>query len=473
MNGSRSGAWARFLPAVALAVLAGAATCWAGSLTTGVMTFSTTNQSVWRAGVTNGVTIPLFNVSNQSDPFDTNFSASNEQNTAICVFGGCFNTGTWGYSLSANLNGYVGATSALTLTGGSVNATVPVNVTLGFPNTAAVGTAFSITSSGEFEPGASLSTTSPGLSLSASLYANLNGGISAQACAGVCTAPLNVNINTNGSQVPIPLFNQSLDPSLSIPLPDGVGTVDVSQPFPETQSAVTLQPQSVATPLTLTSQGTGSDAVAITANVSQILATALGFPYLSQDVELGGVNFGYTLFSATVGQGLSTVQNFTLTPTPEVGYSLDFIANNGAITNVIESEPVGTPLTVTIPSGDSAVEVTPTYTMYAPFVNQTGAEPNFDFGLNALGLSLGPLATANLVSSDFLLPTAPPIYLPSDQFNLGNWNVYQGQSFEIMASSTSAPEPRAALLLAAGLLLLLAGLWSRRRHGGSVASQRG
>ncbi len=485
MTRSKRRTWTRFLPMLGLTLIATVTAGWAGPLTgvnTGVMNFATTDQSMWQPGVTNGVTQPLFNVSNQDNPFDTNYSVNNEANTSICFFSSCYSTGTYGYAVNADLNGYIGVNSSVTLSAGAVTAQVPVDVTLGFPSSAAAGSAFNITSSGTFQPGASLSTFSPGVNLQTSVYGDLSGGVTAQACVVTCTGTVGPTLSTPSPPQQIKVISTNLTGNKTIPVTDpadgaNIGSITVGTPFIPTNSEVTSSSQSVATPLTLSSTSVTSTVpidplLNVSANLSNAVAAIIGLPALAGQVGVGGTTLSYNIFSLNLGGGLGTVQNFYLTPTPQVAYNLVFIGDNGQNSNVLNGPvDVGTPFSVTIPNGYSAVEVTPTYSMLSPFINQTGFSADVSLNVSALSVGLGPISTGNLVNKTFTTGLGPTAYLPDYSYNLGGWNTFQGNTFTIYAGTVGAPEPRTLLLLAAGLLLLMAGLWSRRRNGGRRASQ--
>lgn len=125
---------------------------------------------------------------------------------------------------------------------------------------------------------------------------------------------------------------------------------------------------------------------------------------------------------------------------------------------------IGTPYSVTIPTGDIAVKVTPTYSMSSPFVNNTGFSPTLNLGLQGPGLGLG---TASLpgVMKTFTLGLGSPNYLSPFSFDLGGWNSFTGQTFTIDAATTATPEPPSLLLLGAGLLLLAGLRWRQGRRG--------
>ena len=209
-------------------------------------------------------------------------------------------------------------------------------------------------------------------------------------------------------------------------------------------------------------------------NATNIAATGLGLPPLEASIGVGSVSLSYNLFSLNLGEGIGSVQNFSLTPTPQVAYNLTFIGDHGQNSNVLTGAmDVGTPYSVTIPNGYSAVEVTPTYSMLSPFVNNTGFSPTLDMNVSGLSVGLGPISTPNIVNKTFSTSLGAPAYLNPFSFDLGGWNSIQGSTFTVDAAPVGAPEPRAVLLLAAGLLLLLAGLWSRRRALGRLAGRRG
>lgn len=454
MKASQSRSWALLVPCLLVAVLATATLCRADGISVDSVSFTTANQSVWGPG-TDAISVPLFSSSTPIN-LPTETYGSIDQ-SCITILGTCYPTGSYGVQVTAGLSGSIGASAALTLGGGSVNAQVPVSVTLGFPTTVANNTNFNITSSNLFTPNAELSTAPPGVSMSVDLNANLSGGINATACLGGCSST-SVPLNTGGPQT-VNLLNKTLNPNIDIPLPGDVGSVTVGTPF---EGLAGINSNVSTSGATETIQNGGDPAtpfLSVNANVTNILADALELPPPAADVDIGGFSLGYNLFSLTLGNGLSSVQSFTLDATPQVAYNLDYLGSDPS-QSTTANMAVGTPYQLSIPNGDYAVDVTPTYSMAAELTNQMGVVEEMNLGFDALSFSIGPLSTPSLFETSLTIPIGPPLLFSPDQFALGGWNTETGSMFQIDAlggtnPGGTVPEPSTLFLFGAGLLLLV------------------
>ena len=444
--------------------------CRADNISSGPLNFQTSNQSMWSSGVTNAVNFQLFNA---NLPININNTLGSITTTTVCfpafLGGGCVDTGSFGAQVSVNMNADLRATSNLTLTGGSVNATLPVNVTLGFPGAVANNTPFNITASGFFQPGASLTTQSPGVNLSMDLFGSSQGGsIQAEACVVGCVGPATVNIPTTNGTVTTNVFNTNIISDLvgktvDLTPPSGDVVAQFGIPYVNT-SAQTSLPVDATTPLTLQSQAVGSTPfVSVNADLTNIAATLLGLPPLNNSFNVGTTTISYNLLQFLAGIGLNATQAFSLAATPEVAYRLTTIGPN-PVTTIFNPEPLGTPQSFIIPTGATGVDVTPFYSMVADLTNQTGVVPAFELQLNALKFNVGGLQLPYLLNENFPFPiNSLNLNLFDQNFPLLGFNTIQGTAFEITATNPTAPvpEPPTLLLLGAGFLLM-GGLLRRR-----------
>jgi hypothetical protein len=444
--------------------------CRGGTLNSGNLNFQTSNQSMWSPGA-DATTYPIFSV-DQSLNFNQSFGGI--QQTQICFFGSCVPTGYQGAQITASINGDIGANLNMTLTGGSVNAAVPVNVTLGFPSTVSNNTPFNITSSGLFQPGASLNTFSPGVDLSMNVLGNLSGGINGQVCVVACASG-GVNFTTNGPQT-LNLFTTNLAGVLNKSI--NISPYLVAQigfPYVNTSGTPGVQPFPSSCPspcLTIGSNGVSKSFFSLQANISNIIATGLGLPFPSGSFGVGSVSVNYTLFQFLAGLGLDSTQAFTLTATPEVSYAVQYIGSD-PLSFTTSNMDVGAPFQLSIPAGDTAADITPSYTMAATLANQTGIVPAIDLTFQALKLSAFGIGTPYLINQglSFQLNNAD-IPLFNQNFSLGGWNTVQGNTFEITASTpaVSTPEPGTLTPLGSGLLLLAMASFVRRLRAGKQTS---
>lgn len=448
--------------------------CRGDTVTSGPLSFQTSNQSMWSSGITNAVNFQLFNA---DLPININQTLGSITTRTIClpvILGGaCVNTGSFGAQIGVNVNADLRATSNLTLTGGSVDATLPVNITLGFPGTVANNTPFNITSSGFFQPGASLATQAPGVNLSMDVFGSSHGGsIQAEVCAVSCLGPAGLTIPSINGTVTKNVFNTNI-------VSDLVGkTVDLTPPSNDVvaqfgtpyvhTSAQTSLAANATTPLTLQSHAVGSTPfVSVSADLTNIAATLLGLPPVNGSFNVGTTSIGYNLIQVLAGLGLNATQAFTLTATPEVAYRLTTIGSH-PVTTMFNPEPLGTPQSFIIPTGATGVDVTPFYSMVANLTNETGVVPAFELQLNALKLNVGGIQLPYLLNEPFPFPINNlNLNLFDQNFALRGFNTVQGAPFEIDTNPPAAtPEPATLLLLGAGFLLM--GGLSRHRNPAKV-----
>ena len=443
--------------------------CRADTVDSGPLNFQTTGQSMWNSGQAALVNYQIFNV---DQPVSVNDTIGSISTTCISFLGTCYPTGSYGVQINANINGHIGANMNLTLTGGDVNAAVPVNVTLGFPGTVANNTPFNITSSGLFQPGASLASESPGALLKLDVSANLSGGITGEACLGGCGATVGPTFNINGTKN---LFTTNLVADLvgkTFPISPYFFATAAAAPYVGTSATTTAQADA-ATPLTLSSSAVATSSfLSINADISNAIAAAFGMAPLDGSVPLGGTSLSYDLFKFSAGVGLNSTQAFTLSATPEVGYIINEIGSNPQ-TLFSGNMPVGTPYSFSIPTGDTAADVTPQYLMMANLTNETGVVPAINFDFSALGLKYAGLGIPHLLDLPFSIPlNGLNVNFVDQTFPLLGWNTIQGTPFEITATNPTAavPEPPTLFLVGAGFLLM-AGLLRRLNHARAIGHQ--
>lgn len=422
--------------------------CRADSLSSGTLSFQTTNQSMWSSGA-------AFTFNYNPTLVNIPVNAKTSLGPGIgCLLGACA-----GYSLDANVSGNVGMNASLAVNGGTVDATLPVNISLGFPNTVQNNSAVNVTSSALFGTG-SLTTASPSVQASLGVFANLSGGISASGCVVVACKSGGTSFSTNATATLFSVDSRTFPPQ-TLPLGDNVN-LTIGAPYVQT-SGTGLPPISTSG---------SSPFLGLSADITNLAAGALGLPPVngSFDLPLGIGGIGYDLVSLTAGLTLNTTQAFNLMPQALVSYGVSTV---GANPQSFSSGPlaVGSPFSFTIPTGDTAAFVTPTYLMSAMLNNNTGGALSAQLGFSALGLStsgvFSPLGNVGpLVNTSRSFPvTSFSVF--NNTFALQGWNTFQGSTFQIAATpnpTAAAPEPGTLTLLGFGMLVMAVLVRRTRRN---------
>jgi hypothetical protein len=414
------------------------------------LTFQTSGQSMWSTGnaFNFNASPTLFNI-----PLNGDTGAVGIGCTSFNLFTCPIVTGA---TVDGTLSGNFGVGANVNVNGGTVSATVPVNVTLGFPSLIANNTPINITSSGMFGVG-TLATASPSIQASVNTFGSLSAGITGTACLlGACTSGTIVSVGPANLGTQLFSIDSRTTPPQTISLFPGVD-LNVGLPFVATNGAA--GPQTFPPPLSIPSSGGPSNFLGLNANVTNLITTALGLPPLNGSASLGPLNASYNLLTISAGLSLGATQAFNLSATPLVAYNVAEVGAN-AQNFTTGMMTVGTPFSFSLPGGVTMADVTPIYFMSADLMNNTGLALSASAALTALGASLGVDGLNFSIGPLVDLNTSFPIAnfsVFNDTFALEGWNVIQGQTFQI----TATPEPGSFLLLGTGILALARGL--RRR----------
>ena len=426
--------------------LLGSLSCAANDTDTG--TFQTSNQDMWNSG-------GAFSFSANPTLFDIPLNSSNTVGSINCFLGVC-----GGATLTGSTSGDFGAVANLNVNGGTVNAAVPITVNEGFPTAPVPGnTPINITSNGMFGVG-TLSTASPSIQASVGTIGSISASLSGEICVLGC---LSGNIASVGpASLATTLFsvNSATFPPQTLSLGSGVN-LNIGLPFVATNGSA--GPQTFPPPLTIPASGGPSNFLGLSADITDLVTTALGLPPLHGSGSFLGVGGSYTLLDITTGLNLGATQALNLTATPLVAYT---VVETGAHPTSFTSSMmnVGTPFSFTFASGDNNASVTPTYFLSADLMNNTGLELSASAALQALAASIGPVSIGPLINLNTTFPIANLSVFDST-FPLLGWNEFQGQTFDV----SQTPEPGTLILFGSGLLALASRV-RRRKNTGVVAS---
>ncbi len=401
-----------------------------------------------------------------SDFFGVTWDKTGRVGGTTCDFG------CWGQELYGTTSGKIGFTASYQVTGGEVNATVPVRVNLGLPTkNLAPGEPFTITSNYMIPTGLNFNASSPQFGAAADFnfkaYASFGGatGVGFDLLRYGPYKIMDVNINPevfafnrnfdqqlrlfgwtavedlSSKNIPIPLLNKS---GLEIKDPTTVYTLGRARLFPFPFFTVD-KTGSGTQPLS----GSGSaEVVRLAADAGNLLAFTLtmnGIPVPPPNGSFAEGLFGYNLFTVEAGIGFGMKDTFTMTPQ---GVNIDLLLNE---TNEHFKFKAGDTLALTFPQGFDEIHFTPTFELMDPYFTtdiDLLISPLID--ISGLGLS----AFWGALSFNLFDPPPYQYDIPIDlwekTFQLDGFDSYTGVSFNVGATP-AVPEPATMLLFGSGL----------------------
>lgn len=411
----------------------------AGSLPPTFHTFQTVNQSMWGPG-------PAF-VFDRTNFYGLDWNKSGGVDLLGCGFVGCY-----GAEFNAYTSGRIGLDVGLHMEGGSVTASVPTLLLMGFPDAVHTREKLIVAALAGYGDG-SLATAPPTLSAFADLVLEIRAGATGELCFVSCGSFGGDIVNID-SHTELLAFNRSNDgqlrilgDSLGLPASGTIGGyVDYDVDFPSIATTGSGSSEMV-------SSG-NSDFIDLSANVVNIATTALGLPPLSG--SLGSIN--YNLLSAGLGLDVGVFQNFSLRP--RVHVRLD-VAETG---QTVFFDPTlfhgFAEIEVPLDSDLTSLHITPTFFLDGRFSNETGIAltpyvfaNGGSFGVSGIG-SVGPLFDLSTDLGEF------PVSVYDRDFTLGGFDSFTGPTFEVVIST---PEPGSLLLLGGGLAVVAIALIRKRK----------
>lgn len=426
------------------ATLSLSATTLAASFTQ-TLNFNTTGQSIWAEGADASFS--------RTTDLTTSWKKSGAINPVIpgvCIIRLC-TPAVRLPGVTASTDGTLGFRNTFAVSGGSVNADLPINLSLLLPDSpVTVGSTFNIGTGFSLDPSASFQTFSPSISdelkLIFDVAANLN-------IANI----INPKFDVNSDPTLFKINNSSLDTNLL----DNTNYGSVSVKVPTVNTTGTIQAGSANT-----LSSSGSDIFANgTLKIANIASGLLGLPPLSDanSFKFSGFSIGYNynLLTANGILDLAAAQNFSLT-IDKLPASLSLLLNDGTLADPIIFN-VGDVLSVVAPTNWLG-QATATIDLNTLFTNNTGVQfiPGFDISALGAGLNL-PLGLDPSIGPLFSIkqrfPTSP-INIYSEEFALGS---FASQMVNFQVAVQPVPEPSSMLgILAFGTLGV--GSLLKRKH---------
>ena len=408
----------------------------AGSITS-IANFTTSGQSIWKAGAGGSIGGTIFN----GTTWGTDFFIPIPIPFVYTQFSG--------YT-----SGYVGIQTGYLATAGHVDATVPYNITLDYSLAA---NAKSLMLSSSFAPLGKPQYTafSPQLQVYNDVVfrATFDGDSYVSPVLGTPDRQY-FNLDTGDLRIPLASINRDGDQSLKV-FGQTVG-VDVSGPIQVRLRTGFYEVGSISAntfPFIQTSEivpHNNADLMSLNADLVAVVqagALSAGFPTPPLSVDFG--SFGMSIFSAEAGVVLGldeTTDVYGGRPTLgvtllETGQQYQFLA--------------GDSLSIDLPSNVKHPHFTTSYTLNG--ANTARFKNQLAFTLNPrLTLELGRVSAGAFHTSLYSYSTpnfTPPINLPLIDFGLQGFNTIAGASFDFN-QVTDSPEPGTLVLMGLGLILL-------------------
>lgn len=430
------------------------------------LTFATSGQNMWASG-----SAYQFEY-NKFLGFNWNESGGFDAITNVTIpvpWAPDIHLGNYGLALNGSTSGRAGIDVGLSIDGGSVNVTYPVQVHLDYTSQVQPGGLFSLQSSYSVGNGAAMSTVFSNVTPKAEAIVDVAANLSAKGCIVGCVGgdilDLNVSYQKNLLDYITQLPTQPGD-SKTYNLPNNYGTVQVTIPG-DLNTIGILTPSNTLVSETGQFAGEFLDAEVNLLKLGELLPPPVGPAFIAFNAaEEGSTTFSFLGVDASISYNTIDVaagviaritQNFEFVP--ELYYNL--LETDGSYFFPTPL-PVGSNVSMIVPSGwTDDFQLTPVFYLYNSFTNDTDLGLDPAFSLSALyasahvkipipyiadptiNQSIGPLFNDQWVADGLDLD----IY--SNTFSL-DFAALLGDTFMVVV----VPEPASLFLIGAGLIAL-------------------
>ena len=395
---------------------------------TQTLDFKTSNQSMWSSGSGNSFS--------NTTTLGTSWDKSGGIDPVTLVDSKCFlgicTPSVKTPSVSGSTSGNISLTNTFTATSGTVNADIPIDLTLSLPSSITSGQIFSIDTGYTLNSKANFETFSPGISenldLNFKAAANLN-------ISGITNPKFNVDKTFNLLQIDNHIVSKDI-------INNNLGSLTVTVPQVNTKGTINKGSNSLSS--------SGSDTFANgTLNITNIAARLADLPPLSGGDSFGvgplKVGYNYNLLTVDGTLNLNATQSFGLN-IQNLPATLSLLDNSGKAISSYKFKLGDTISGILAPTNWSG-NFQESVDINALLSNNTGIQFEPGFSVSALGAgitypggskNLGPLFSA---STSFPIT---PISVYNKTFALGGFGTQVANfstGFSVQNTSTAVPEP--------------------------------
>jgi hypothetical protein len=390
-------------------------------------------------------------------PGPSSYSASNfigKSWNANPSIGGVAHTwlGDYGAEAWVKTDGKIGIQNTISVDGGSVAVSLPVDFTLNYPDIVSNGQSFHLNSGYTVLPSASISSTPFNASLSSDLifdvYAAAGGELCVVGCVGGSWTVMDVNVSKR-------FFSATLSPD---ELEVDIAGIHLSTPSELSQDFgfvnATLSIPNLGGSNLGTKLQTQDEFIEVMVDIDAIATTALGLPPLE-----GGIgSVSYNILDMEAGPVFGLAQTLKFNEDLVVDFEVRDLDNNYLYMLTDISASAIKDATFVMPGGGNGIMVTPTFHLGGSLYNSTSLTIDPRLSIEALtfelfGKTLGPVIDWEATGDGF------DIDIYGKNYCLPKVAIFTGASFTV-----SAPEPSIIASLLCGFAFLGTGFFARQRR---------